>query len=212
MKRCPLCEFIYEDEQSLCDMDGIALVASPEALAIEGISATEPVGYATISTRSRAMRLFITAVAGVVLGLVLVLVYSVSNQRARMRVTSSSPAQVAVDSQSPAADSTTAAPLAQPLDSTQSPEPPKTPETRESPARDAIVITDSPEGAKPLPEASQSLAPRFESKSKPGIAKPKPQGVNLKGHAEENTNTKKDSAVGSILKKAANILKKPFKH
>jgi len=26
MKRCPQCEFIYEDDQSLCDMDGILLV------------------------------------------------------------------------------------------------------------------------------------------------------------------------------------------
>jgi hypothetical protein len=26
MKRCPQCEFIYEDDQSLCDMDGIRLV------------------------------------------------------------------------------------------------------------------------------------------------------------------------------------------
>ena len=26
MKRCPQCEFIYEDDQSLCDMDGVLLV------------------------------------------------------------------------------------------------------------------------------------------------------------------------------------------
>ena len=26
MKRCPLCEFIYEDDQGVCDMDGIELV------------------------------------------------------------------------------------------------------------------------------------------------------------------------------------------
>jgi hypothetical protein len=26
MKRCPQCEFIYEDDQSVCDMDGIRLV------------------------------------------------------------------------------------------------------------------------------------------------------------------------------------------
>jgi hypothetical protein len=32
MKRCPLCDFIYEDEQSLCDMDGIPLVDDAEEL------------------------------------------------------------------------------------------------------------------------------------------------------------------------------------
>jgi hypothetical protein len=26
MKRCPICEFIYEDDQRLCDMDGMELV------------------------------------------------------------------------------------------------------------------------------------------------------------------------------------------
>ena len=25
MKRCPQCEFIYEDEQTMCDMDGAVL-------------------------------------------------------------------------------------------------------------------------------------------------------------------------------------------
>jgi len=32
MKRCPQCEFIYEEEQSHCDMDGALLVHDPRAL------------------------------------------------------------------------------------------------------------------------------------------------------------------------------------
>ena len=32
MKRCPQCEFIYEDDQSLCDMDGILLVFDSQKL------------------------------------------------------------------------------------------------------------------------------------------------------------------------------------
>ena len=32
MKRCPLCDFIYEDDQTLCDMDGIELVQERGAL------------------------------------------------------------------------------------------------------------------------------------------------------------------------------------
>lgn len=32
MKRCPLCDFIYEDDQSVCDMDGIELVHDNGAL------------------------------------------------------------------------------------------------------------------------------------------------------------------------------------
>lgn len=32
MKRCPLCDFIYEDDQSVCDMDGTELVHDSEEL------------------------------------------------------------------------------------------------------------------------------------------------------------------------------------
>ena len=32
MKRCPLCDFIYEDSQGVCDMDGIELVQDGGAL------------------------------------------------------------------------------------------------------------------------------------------------------------------------------------
>ena len=32
MKRCPQCEFIYEDDQSLCDMDGFLLVFDSQVL------------------------------------------------------------------------------------------------------------------------------------------------------------------------------------
>lgn len=35
MKLCPQCEFIYENEQSVCDMDGKELVYDPGPLAIE---------------------------------------------------------------------------------------------------------------------------------------------------------------------------------
>ena len=32
MKRCPQCEFIYEDDQSMCDMDGVLLVFDSRTL------------------------------------------------------------------------------------------------------------------------------------------------------------------------------------
>ena len=32
MKRCPQCEFIYEDDQSMCDMDGVLLVFDTRTL------------------------------------------------------------------------------------------------------------------------------------------------------------------------------------
>lgn len=36
MKLCPDCEFIYEDDQSFCDMDGKELVFDPKPLSFEG--------------------------------------------------------------------------------------------------------------------------------------------------------------------------------
>lgn len=40
MKRCPQCEFIYEDDQSLCDMDGVLLVFDSRSLPNLGALAT----------------------------------------------------------------------------------------------------------------------------------------------------------------------------
>lgn len=46
MKKCPQCEFIYEDDQSLCDMDGVLLVFDSRTLpnlhALTTVSAPEP--------------------------------------------------------------------------------------------------------------------------------------------------------------------------
>lgn len=43
MKRCTQCDFIYEDDQSLCDMDGKALVYDAHPVALEG-------GFSSITT------------------------------------------------------------------------------------------------------------------------------------------------------------------
>jgi hypothetical protein len=208
MKRCPQCEFIYEDDQSLCDMDGIALVKSPEALILTRIAALETVRPAAKSTKSRAWRFLLTAVASIVLGLVLILVYSVSTQleRARMRVASSSPAQVTADLRVPGVDSTSGRSLAQPLDSSPPVEPPRSPEVRELAAQEQVAIAAAV--AKPAPSVSQTLNPGLEGKSKPTSFSPKPRSMNQK--AAENTNPKKGSTIGSILRKAGRILKKPF--
>jgi hypothetical protein len=82
MKRCPQCEFIYEDDQSLCDMDGILLVFDSQKL-------PKPTKVSSFHWRSR----IITAVAAVVLATVLVLVYHVSTRQSAKR-NSYSPAGV----------------------------------------------------------------------------------------------------------------------
>ncbi len=69
MKRCPECEFIYEDDQSLCDMDGILLVFDSQKLPKPKLT-----GF---HWRGR----IIPALAALVLSTVLVLVYNVSTRQ-----------------------------------------------------------------------------------------------------------------------------------
>ena len=74
MKVCSQCEFIYEDDQGVCDMDGAALIydAAPRAL-IQGVAAEsrKPI------SKSRWKSLAASAFTGIVLGTVLVLLFSV---------------------------------------------------------------------------------------------------------------------------------------
>jgi len=70
MKRCPQCEFIYEDEQSLCDMDGILLVFDSQQF-------PKPV----TSSKSQGRNRTVPAAATLVLAVVLGLVYYVSTRQ-----------------------------------------------------------------------------------------------------------------------------------
>ena len=76
MKRCPKCEFIYEDDQSLCDMDGVLLVFDARTLpnhhALQTVTTVK-----TPSKRNRAVPAFATVILALVLGMV----YYVSTQR-----------------------------------------------------------------------------------------------------------------------------------
>ena len=76
MKRCPKCEFIYEDEQSLCDMDGVLLVLDSRTLPNLHALQTVPAPK-TQTKRNRAVPAFATLILALVLGLV----YYVSMQR-----------------------------------------------------------------------------------------------------------------------------------
>ena len=75
MKRCPQCQFIYEDDQSLCDMDGVLLVLDSRTL--PNIHALTTVPVKTQQRRNRAVPAFATLILMVVLGMV----YYVSTRR-----------------------------------------------------------------------------------------------------------------------------------
>src|SRR4051812_3959550 len=89
MKRCPECEFLYENESIKCDMDGTPLRFTATLPALPGF------------TRTICDRWTITLVALLVLGTVLIILY-----RATPRAyTSSTPTHVRpAERQSPAGD------------------------------------------------------------------------------------------------------------
>ena len=87
MKRCPQCEFIYEDDQSLCDMDGVLLVLDSRTL--PKMNALTTVTTKVAPKRNRAVPAFATLILALVLGMV----YFVSMQR-RAAQTVSTPAIV----------------------------------------------------------------------------------------------------------------------
>jgi len=98
MKRCPECEFIYEDDQSFCDMDGTKLAHDSRPLPkLQALSST---GDATAKARlrGRVVPVFASAILVIVLGLV----YYVSTRQAvQNNVTSTAvevPASTPVDS------------------------------------------------------------------------------------------------------------------
>jgi hypothetical protein len=69
MKKCPQCEFIYEDDQSLCDMDGVLLVFDSRSLpnlhALTTVSAPVP---GKTSRRNRMVPAFATLILMVAIG------------------------------------------------------------------------------------------------------------------------------------------------
>ena len=205
MKRCPLCDFIYEDEQSLCDMDGFELVADSGLLSRLENTTTVPAELPQ-PTSSWGRRLAFPTVATVILGAVLFLVYYVPTHLT-VRQGNYSPTKVTTGSQpgqtlSPAVEAMT---TASPTDSPQSSPSPESekpnPQAEGNPSRSETLT----------PSTSRSPAPkRAEKKHKIAIAQP--VGANQKNRfkQQEHPDEKKDSKIASFLKKTGRILKKPF--
>lgn len=96
MKRCPKCEFIYEDDQSLCDMDGVLLVLDSRTLPNLHALQTVPAPK-TPPKRNRAVPAFATLILALVLGLV----YYVSVQRKTAQIADIPPQPTAATTSNP---------------------------------------------------------------------------------------------------------------
>ena len=195
MKRCPQCEFIYEDEQGRCDMDGVRLVADFQLLSDPAFAAID-VGSLVASSQASQWRSFaLPTVGAVILGVVLFLVYYVSTHPTAPQNTHYSSAQVTVDSQSAATQSAPNPDLTQPAGQPS--------QIDAEPATPHIESIQAPPASVKRSSASSAIlaTPREEKKRKQDRPIGKP----------DTTDPKKDSKVGSFLKKASHILKKPFR-
>jgi hypothetical protein len=79
MKRCPLCDFIYEDHQNLCDMDGIELVQDRGVLIPAGKDITH---QSSASARSPRRRRTLHLLLGIGLGASILSAYYTSVDQA----------------------------------------------------------------------------------------------------------------------------------
>lgn len=187
MKRCPQCEFIYEDDQSLCDMDGALLVFDSRTL--PNLHALAPVDMPAVQVASKAHwrhRTF-PAMAALILATLLSLVYFVSSQRGTAPAPPVSVPSVTLPASNLAAPPAAANPM---------PEPPATEASGAAPSS-ASASEKSESKATAAPPATKATS---KPKASP-TTQPKPAAESKKD----------DSKVGSILKKTGRILKKPFK-
>lgn len=181
MKRCPQCEFIYEDDQSLCDMDGVLLVFDSRSL--PNLHALAPVEAPAAASRAHWRHRTFPAIAALILATVFSLVYFVSTQRP-----AASPESISIPPVTAPASN-----LVAPVEPEPTPAPPAT-EASSVPATDR-------EETKSEDTKSTATQPAKKPTSKTSTTQ--------RQSAEEPK--KDDSKVGSILKKTGRILKKPFK-
>lgn len=234
MKRCPECEFLYEDEQDRCDMDGTRLSFTATLPALP----TPPEAVAAPKSRWAAFTVPVLAV--IVLASVLFILY----RSAPRGVNSPSYAQPKPASQKaldkdlnlpgPGASQPAASgPASSPRSSEPSRDPfaaPNAePEKTEKPAP-----AGNQKNSSPLPVSHTQEAPASQpdnsagTESKPSSRvtpiSPVPPGPRPAAtysakssataangaHTSAPQNANKDSKVNSFLKKAGKILKKPF--
>lgn len=213
MKRCPKCEFIYEDDQTCCDMDGINLVFDHNSLPATGTSEKHKPGF---------RRSLLVSIIGVVFGVVAMAVGYASLERAFSQTPEPSVPPATVNQPTPVA--------------------PKRPAKLESISETVDEITEVATSVSPAErtdvdhkDSSKLQSERTETQSKPLTLPtlppatvqtrstttyktvPQPRVATSPAQARpasarsQTAQSEKDSKVVSIVKKTGRFLTKPFK-
>ena len=175
MKRCSQCEFVYEDEQGVCDMDGSELVDEPTLYPPATNSTT------TSPPKFRSRSFFLTAAATLIMGTFLAIgFYGVSSRTPEPR---SAVTPVAAETAPP---SVVVQPAMEATPESKDTEPAREADSRE----DAKPKSASSATAKPSPSGTRTTTTR-EAK-KPAPAQPKKEDSKVGGLLKKT---------GRILKK-----------
>ena len=194
MKHCPRCDFLYEDDQSVCDMDGARLVHDDRRLAQQPGFIIDPQNAVQPSKNSRWLVLFF---AGIVIALVSFVAYLASS-----RVFSSSAQVPAVEASSPDLKSKTSTPQSTPQPITAPP--------TETPRSNKPVASESTSRVRATSSAAAE-APNREKLSQARVDTERPRTrPGLPARKADEPDQKPDSRIGSFLKKTGRILKRPF--
>jgi hypothetical protein len=138
MKRCPQCEFIYEDDQSLCDMDGVLLVFDGRAL--PNLHALTTVPPKPQLKRNKAVPAFATVVLALVLGMV----YYVSTEGNAVQNADIPPVPIAASMLNPVPPVENPIPEIQPSAEKSAAEEPKAPTAKPAAATPATASVKKP--------------------------------------------------------------------
>ncbi len=194
MKHCPQCDFLYEDDQSVCDMDGARLVHDDRRLAQQPGFIIDPLNAVQPPKNSRWL---VFVFAGIVIALVSFVAYLASS-----RVSSSNAQIPAVEVSPPDVKSKTSAPQSTPQPITAPPM-----ETPRSNKPVASESTSRVSGTSPAAAEAPARAPLSEAR----VVTEKPRTrPSLPSRRVDEPDQKKESKIGSFLKKTGRILKKPF--
>ena len=197
MKRCPQCEFIYEDEQTTCDMDGAMLAFDQSGAAVD-------------RQTSAAKAFAVPAIAGTALAALLFLAFYTSPL-----LIAKPDARPPAPAQTPSTDPVPEPTLTQPATPVPSPSPEvaseearaeraahgeRTSDSNHADAKSADGRLTIRRGLPPLPRV-------------PSLPRLPPARVRKSSSTSPSTTAqrKKQSKVGSFLKKTGRVISKPFK-
>jgi hypothetical protein len=213
MKRCPQCEFIYEDEQINCDMDGTILAFDASVAAANAVN------------RSQLRTFALPAIVGTMLAALLFVAFYASplmfaspDVRSRAPEVQTSP--TSKPSPEPAAT--------KPAKDQPSPSPSAEVASDERRAEAVAIPTNDREAAKTNHTNSRAADSRLTIRRGvpalprvPSLRRLPPARVGAPASSPQTTrhrevqhahgDSKRPSKVGSFLKKTGRIIKKPFK-